>query len=157
MLPKPPKRGPKPKRRLSKVRKTSLGAAKRKLWTSFAAYIKRRDGNVCFTCGQRDLAGSNWQAGHMIPGRRGLVLFDPELVRSQCFRCNINLKGNAGEFALRFMEEHEYGEDVYKAHVLRAREEKKWTVIEIQELTAALEQGGREYELLYAGRYGLTL
>ena len=68
---------------------------KRKLWTQFALFIKRRDNNICFTCGRKS-EGSGSHAGHFIPksvGGLGLY-FHEENVKAQCYNCNINLSGN---------------------------------------------------------------
>ena len=153
ILPKPEPK-PRVRKRIARMsrparkRRTPLAKAKDNLWSLFAAYVKERDGNVCFTCDAPDLEGKNWQAGHMIPGRGGAVLFHPELVRSQCFRCNITLGGNSAEFALRYMER--FGEAKFKAHVLGARSLRQWKLSDIHELTAAIKIGGACYELLYA-------
>lgn len=141
------------KKRLSRVRRTSLAAAKRTLWDYFAAYVKARDGNVCFTCDKAGLQGVNWHAGHMIPGRGGWVLFDPEVVRSQCSRCNWHLKGNAPEFAIRYIAT--FGEAKFNALVVRARGVKQWTLPEVRALIEAIKRGPADYETYYEEHYGI--
>lgn len=80
---------------------------KRKLWPAFAAWVKERDGYVCFTClKQLEPHTSNCQAGHYIPKSIcGLDLyFDPLNVHTQCFHCNINLGGYGAMYHKRMLE-----------------------------------------------------
>jgi hypothetical protein len=71
-------------------------------WKWFSKYIRLRDALAttgthyackCITC------GDNWpieeiDAGHMLPGRTGGILFDESIVFGQCRRCN---REGAGE------------------------------------------------------------
>lgn len=82
-----------------KQRKTSLAAAKRKLWAVMSAYIKKRDGNTCISCGAKGLSGHNWHAGHLFSaGQYASIRYNELNVRSQCSRCNIFLRGNVHEY-----------------------------------------------------------
>lgn len=83
-----PKRSPKQK-------------AKAAAWKAFSEYIRLRD-PFCVTCG-----GPNQHAGHFIDGRHNAVLFSEMGVHSQCYHCNVGLKGNKVEYWL-FMEK-KYG------------------------------------------------
>jgi hypothetical protein len=97
---KPMKRSP-----LKKVSKQKVSILKRKLWTQFALFIKRRDNNICFTCGRKS-EGSGSHAGHFIPksvGGLGLY-FHEENVKAQCYNCNINLGGNQYIFGQKLGE-----------------------------------------------------
>ena len=77
-------------------------------WDMFSKYIRLRDADEngyvkCVTCGkvmfwEKDGA----QAGHFIPGRHGAVLFNEELVHTQCYGCNICKGGNGGRY-FRYM------------------------------------------------------
>lgn len=80
---------------VAKHGRSSVSKLKKKLWTVFAAYIKKRDNNICFTCG-RKCEGSGAHAGHFIPKSTGglALYFHEENVHCQCFNCNINLGGN---------------------------------------------------------------
>lgn len=149
---KPIARGKAPRRQ----RKTSLAALKRKLWTLFSAYVKERDGNVCISCPATGLEGSGWHAGHMFPaGAHAVIKFEPKNVHSQCFRCNINLGGNGAAYAERFIER--YGIAEFQRLSALSRHMKQWRAPEIEELIAALERGGADYEAFYAERYGLQI
>lgn len=81
--------------KLRKQGKSSTSKLKRELWKVFAAFIKKRDKNICFTC-DRKCEGSGAHAGHFInKSVGGLALyFHEDNVHCQCFNCNINLGGN---------------------------------------------------------------
>lgn len=46
------------------------------------------------------------QAGHAIGGRHNAVLFDEEIIKPQCVRCNIFLRGNYQVFITKLIQEH---------------------------------------------------
>lgn len=143
---------PKGRARLRKARKTPLGALKRKLWTLFARYVKDRDGNKCFTCDAEGLEGRNWHAGHFINAWKASTRYDPENVFSQCSRCNIMLRGNAGEFSARYIER--FGTAKFDALVARSRQLHQWTPVQIAELIGAITNSPAWYELFHAQKYG---
>jgi hypothetical protein len=143
---------PKRKARPAKKRKTSLAAAKRTLWDYFAAYVKARDGNVCFTC-DAFCEGASRHAGHMFAGRTGALLYDPLVVYVQCAGCNRGRRGHAAEFARRYIDR--FGIDQFQAAVRRTTREKHWTLPEVRELIEALKAGGAAYESLYMEKHGL--
>lgn len=82
---------------MRKRSKTPKAKAKAAAWTAFSAYIRQRDPK-CVTC-----VGPNQQAGHFIDGRHNAVLFSEKGVHSQCYHCNVGLKGNKIQYWL-FME-----------------------------------------------------
>jgi len=140
--------------RISKHRRSSLAALKRKLWKLFAAYVKERDGNTCFSCGRGGLAGSNWHAGHLFPaGSSSLIRWEPKNVHSQCYHDNINLGGAGAAYAVRFIER--YGIDEFNRLSALSREMKAWKPYEIEALIAAIKRSGADYEMAYAELYGL--
>lgn len=158
-LAKPPKRGPKARKRIArgkgprKQRKTTLAALKRKLWSAFALYVKDRDGRICFTC-DAVVEGTNCHAGHLFSIRKASTAYDPANVHVQCGRCNVWLRGNTAVYAARFLDR--YG--IEKFNVLHARQKvtHEWKRHELEELIAALAVGGAEFEMLYAERYGVV-
>jgi hypothetical protein len=165
-LPKPIPRGPKPKRRIAvrsvpkratvprKKRKTPLAKLKRDLWALFAAYVKERDGNVCFVCGATGLEGGNWHAGHLFNSENNSVLrYHPKNVHSNCGRCNVWLRGNIAVYAARFLDV--YGVECFKALDAKRGPAKAWTRPEVEAMIAALKAGGADYECWYSERYGL--
>lgn len=157
-LPKPLRREKAPKRiarncRPRRRRKTSLAAARRTLWRYFAAYVKARDGNVCFTCDQ-PAEGVYLHAGHLFTqGQHKAVIYEPKNCHSQCASCNRGHRGKTAEYTLRFIDR--YGVEEYLRLTALAAATKAWTRPELQELTAALRRGGADFELLYAEKYGL--
>ena len=161
-LPKPPRREAKPRKPLPraskpikrgsrprKLRKTSIAALRRKLWELFAAYVKQRDGAVCFSCGDAITSPGNWHAGHMFPQNGPqLVRWHPKNVHSQCgFKCNLTKRGNVAAYALRFIDV--YGIDEFRRLSALARVSKQWKAHELEALIAALRSSGSEFELLY--------
>jgi len=91
---------------LKKKSKQKIPILKRKLWKVFSDYIKKRDKNICFTCG-RKCEGSGAHAGHFIPKSVGglALYFDEDNVHTQCFNCNINLGGNQYIYGIKLGEE----------------------------------------------------
>jgi hypothetical protein len=140
-------------KRPRKQRKTPLAALKRLLWDHFAAYVKKRDGNVCFVCGAPGLEGKNWHAGHLFnAGNNSVIKYHPLNVHSNCGRCNVWLRGNIAVYAVRFL-------DVYGLAQLQALDSKRgvakaWKRSDIEPMIAALKRGGADYETFYAETYG---
>lgn len=102
------------------MKKISLSKAKKNAWTQFSKYIRLRDslktvGNItqckCITCGRifPTFGKGCIQAGHFIPGRHNVVLFNEEIIFGQCYSCNIGLKGNWVEYEKAMVEM--YGRD----------------------------------------------
>ena len=59
-------------------------------------FVKKRDGNVCVSCGKGGLAGKGWHAGHFVKAEicNMKYRYDPRNIHSQCGRCNNWLDGN---------------------------------------------------------------
>lgn len=83
-------------------------------WTWFAKYIKVRDALAttgtlerarCITC-DREAPISSMDAGHMIPGRTGGILFDESIVFAQCRECNRDGNGERQAFKRIMVERH---------------------------------------------------
>lgn len=90
-------------------------------WGWFAKYIKVRDalattGTIdhakCITCG-KTFHISEMDAGHMIPGRTGGILFDETIVFAQCTTCN--REGNGERQAFKAVMVARNGEAWYEA------------------------------------------
>lgn len=86
--------------------KRKATGSKATAWGWFAKYIKLRDAiattrtaeeAVCITCGKRYVI-EDMDAGHMIPGRSGGILFDESIVFAQCRRCNREGNGEKQAF-----------------------------------------------------------
>jgi hypothetical protein len=137
----------------TKKRRSPLKIAQDRLWDHFRAFVKARDGNTCFSCGQEGLEGSNWHAGHMFPaGGSNILRYHALNVHSQCYRCNINLGGNGAEYASRFLEVYGVDQFAYLSEV--KKQQKQWREPDIRELIEALKKGGADYELKYAEMIG---
>ena len=102
-----------------KQSKLPLAKLKRKAKKLFFAYIKKRDGNTCISCGKRGLVGQNWHAGHYLKSELCNLeyMFNEKNVNSQCGRCNLWLRGNTieyrkamllkyGKITVKVLEEH---------------------------------------------------
>ena len=80
--------------------KNPLKKARKELWELCKQIIRKKYGNTCYTCDAKNLSGSNFQTGHLIPRSTcGLYLrYDLRNLRIQDYRCNINLSGNGATF-----------------------------------------------------------
>ena len=88
---------------------------KKRAWDEFSKWVRIRDAIkttgtkthlLCCTCGKRYPAFGKGcaQAGHFVPGRHHILLFEPHGVHGQCYNDNINLKGspqNYRDFMIR--------------------------------------------------------
>lgn len=81
-------------------KKGELTKVQEKIWELCKNITRATYGNICYTCGKGQLAGSSWQTGHFIPRSVGGVLlkYDLRNLRPQCYRCNIDLSGNGAVF-----------------------------------------------------------
>ena len=123
-----------------KKKKKTVSSMKKKVWVLFSKYIRMRDclrttgcntWGLCITCRKRYHI-KLLQAGHFIPGRHNANLFSEEGCHAQCYNCNINLRGNTLEYRRKIIEL--YGEGFDEVLEARARETKKFTVSELEEL-----------------------
>lgn len=134
--------------------KNKLPAQRTKTWDLFAAYVKQRDGNVCFSCGKGGLISHDWHAGHMFPsGNNAVIRYEPKNVHSQCGRCNCFLRGNGAAYVAHFLEV--YGLAELQRIQAKRGQEKRWTRVELEEMATVLQRGGADFECWYAERYGL--
>lgn len=101
--------------KLNKTGKQPISKIQNKLWDICRQIIKKKYGNVCYTCGKTGLEGSNWHTGHFIPKAScgAHLKYDLRNLRPQCYHCNLNLGGN-GTLFYRNMIEREGREYVDK-------------------------------------------
>jgi len=99
---------------LKGITMSELKKAKKKTWTEFSKFIRTRDcilttgtldEGICISCNKR-FDFKQLQAGHLIPGRYNVILFDEEIVNAQCFACNMHLGGNTAEYYLSMVRRH---------------------------------------------------
>ena len=113
----------------------SLSSLKKKAWSLFSLLVRksaadRRGIVICYTCG----AIIPWQvsqASHAIGGRHNAVLFDEDLVRVCCVRCNIYLRGNYPVFILKLINEH--SADWFEKKLAGSHQIVKWTTSDMRE------------------------
>jgi len=81
---------------IKKVSKQPIAKIQKTLWELCRIIIKQTYGNTCYTCGKKNLEGSNWHIGHFIPKAAcgANLKYDLRNLRPQCYHCNINLGGN---------------------------------------------------------------
>ena len=98
-------------------------SAKQTAWKNFSDYIRLRDclkttGSAdyckCVTCGEI-VPYAQIQSGHAISGRTNGILFDEDIVRGQCVRCNCGGGGETQAFKRVLVDEH--GEAWYQMKV----------------------------------------
>lgn len=118
--------------------KSELSAFKKKLWIKFAAWIKRKKGNTCFSCGKKDLVGKQLHAGHMFSaGKYPAIRWDEWNVWPQCAYCNIFLKGNYIEFHARF--KITFGLDEYDRLHNARNDVKQWRLEDLKEIERTID------------------
>jgi hypothetical protein len=97
-----------------KKKSTPLSRAKNKAWKYFSIFIRTRDclkytgdptEGMCVTC-KLWFPFNQLQAGHFVGGRTNALLFDEEIVHTQCARCNLFLKGNYQAYTLFMLKKH---------------------------------------------------
>ena len=91
------------------MKKKSLRTLKNKCWKLFSEYVRRKDADEggttsCYTC-RAPIYWKEAHAGHFVPGRKNAVLFNEEVVRPQCVRCNLFLGGAYHAYTLRMVDE----------------------------------------------------
>ena len=134
------------------MKEPSFKTLKRKAWKMFSEYIRRRDADYagrvsCYTCGLR-MHWKSAHAGHAIGGRHHAVLFDPEICRPQCYRCNVPMRGQYPIFAAKLIRE--YGLEWFEAKLQGAHHR-------VVKLTPADLEGLIErYQKPYDGRWRVS-
>ena len=115
----------------------SRSKLKKRLWKIISEYIRRKFADhagytTCVTCGTT----KHWkelQAGHWIPQAKGdAVRYEEENIHPQCFRCNVNLSGNAGEYYKYMLSM--YGLEGMDRLVEQSNQVKKFTVNDLLEI-----------------------
>jgi hypothetical protein len=78
------------------------------------------------------------QAGHAIGGRHNAVLFDEEICRPQCVRCNVFLRGNYSVFTAKLIREKGIG--WFERKLEESRMVVKFTMADIEGLIASFKE-----------------
>lgn len=116
------------------MKSKTISQLKKIAWKWFSIYIRSKSADYrgyvsCVTCG----VVKHWkqlQAGHFIPGRHNMILFDERGCHPQCYRCNIPLKGNPRAYDA-FMRKT-YGVKVIKELERLDRQDKQFTPKELE-------------------------
>ena len=116
--------------------KRTVSSLKKKAWEAFSLYYRQSQADhsglvICYTCKH----AHHWksiQSGHAIGGRHGGVLFDEEIIRPQCYSCNVGRRGNYQVFITNLINEN--GLDWWNKKLESSRQVKKWVRSELEEL-----------------------
>lgn len=131
-------------------KKKSISSMKRKVWKIFSEYIRLRDClkttgladyGKCITC-SRTVPRTLLQAGHFISGRHNANLFSERGTNSQCYNCNINLRGNTLEYRRRIIELYGEGADIELEN--EAKQITKFTLSDLEALAIYLKSKIKE-------------
>lgn len=130
----------------SKPKRKTIRQLKKVAWDLFSKYTRlcdclRTTGcpafGLCITCGKR-YHFKLLQAGHFIPGRHNANLFNERGCHAQCYNCNVNLRGNTLEYRRQIISL--YGEGADEEIEAEARQIKKFSPVELEELIENLKQ-----------------
>lgn len=116
--------------KLRKESKQKISVLQKKLWAECRRLADQMYPNECYTCGAKNLQGSNKQLGH-VPWPKSTLSagtkYDMRFLRWQCMRCNIHgggmgavayakmLAENPGELSQMEKDRHQLGKayDIY--------------------------------------------
>jgi hypothetical protein len=101
-------------RKIKRIKLPPIKKLRKELIKVHSIYIRTRDKHKCYTCGLQ-MTRKESQNGHYIS--RSKLMFDDVNCHCQCFRCNVRLKGNYTEYALRLTRD--YGLNVLE--ILKAK------------------------------------
>lgn len=122
---------------IKKAKKKTPAQLRDQLWELTKQACRKKYGNVCFTCGSRDLAGSNWQSGHFIPSSvcGAYLRYDLRNIRPQCIRCNLHGGGMGAEFYRRLVliEGQEYVDQLFRDKQLITKADSIFYLAKIKE------------------------
>lgn len=133
---------------MAKRKPKGVAKLKKDLWKQFALWTKLKysdDGRwcSCYTCGNPlEIGTSGCQAGHWLPkGGYSVHYFNPDNVRPQCYRCNVNLGGNAAVFERALREEigEDLVEDMYHIRHAKVKRTITWYQEQIEHYKAEIE------------------
>lgn len=118
------------------MKKKTVSYWKKKAWKEFSNYIlssnETKLGLLCFSCETWHKRGKGMHAGHFQPGRYAIFLFDERQVHPQCYRCNINLKGNWPRYYENMVKE--YGQEEVDQMIEQGKQLKQWKAYELEEI-----------------------
>lgn len=129
-----------------------LKKLKQTCWEWFSKYIRLKYSDngwcTCITCNEV-MYWKEAQAGHGIPGRTNSILFLEEIVRPQCARCNV-FKGGVLEVYVPYLIDT-YGRDGYEELLRMKGQSRKFTRIELEEMTLEFKSEAQRLMAKYGG------
>ena len=122
-----------------KRKEMKLSTAKKRAWRAFSIYIRTKslDGSLleCYTCGHKfPMNTRGMSAGHGIGGRTNSVLFMEEVVRPQCYACNVLARGRYKVFTSKLVDE--MGAEKYDELLKQARQTIHYSVQDYLDIEA---------------------
>lgn len=101
--------------------------AKKQAYEAFSIYMRtlwtQKGFAVCYTCDAhcflKERPGKRVTVGHWYEGHADVTYVNEEYVRPQCYRCNMMMGGNQGEFRDRIRKE--LGNDVVDRLIFEAK------------------------------------
>ena len=97
---------------LKKISKAPISKIQRDIWVECRRICGKQYGNKnggvdCYTCGARNLEGSNRQLGHLFSKATlsAFLKYDLRVLRWQCMRCNIHGGGMGADYYKRMLKE----------------------------------------------------
>ena len=96
---------------MKKRKKPKTTSKLRKLaWNAFSLWYRQSQADrqgicICYTCGSV-FNYKSIHCGHAIGGRHNAVLFDEDIIRLQCYACNVGKRGNYQVFVTKLVREH---------------------------------------------------
>jgi hypothetical protein len=106
----------------------SLKSAKKRAYDAFSIYLRTlwtlKGFATCYTCDKqcflKGRPGIRVTVGHWVEGHHAVSYINEDYVRPQCYRCNMMMGGNQGEFRDRIRKE--LGDKKVDQLLLKARE-----------------------------------
>jgi hypothetical protein len=89
-----------------------------RIWKLCRAITRAKYPNVCVSCGEKDLEGTNWHTGHYF--RKKFIpiqmKYDLRLLRPQCRSCNMRKHGALEYYTVYLLKNHpkNYILDIHK-------------------------------------------
>ncbi len=126
---------------LRRKSKSSIRKVQDDIWQEARRIVAEQFGTDCYTCGKKNLQGSDKQLGHMIPKASlgAFLKYDIRLLRYQCMVCNIYRGGNGAEFYRRMLKEEgkEYMDELLrdKNKTVKANDFYKNLLVEYKKFT----------------------
>jgi len=136
------------KTKLKRRSSSALPVIKKSTWEACSEWVRLSGAFIstggfdyaeCFTCRKlyKTFGFGGIQAGHFIPGRLGLNLYDERGIRPQCSRCNNHLKGNWPAYYEHMVEE--CGIDLVNELLAQSKIIYQYRAPELLELRAAFK------------------